>query len=58
MQAIQKSRLLQFGEQAMSMARRAVALLLKVLETAVHTSPAHRPTLSQGTEEYDVPDAS
>jgi hypothetical protein len=35
-----------------------LSLPVDALETAIHSLPAHRPALSQGLEEYDVPDPS
>jgi len=59
MQYLPKSRLLRFVEQAFHLAQRLRRpLLLEVLKMTLHTPPAHRSTLSQSSEEHDVPDAS
>ncbi|SDX29316.1 hypothetical protein SAMN05443574_12519 [Haloarcula vallismortis] len=54
MQALPKSRLFRFVEQAFHLAPESCRpLLLEVLKTALHTPSAHRFTLPQSSEKHD-----
>jgi hypothetical protein len=57
-EAVPKSRLLQFVEQAMHLARRTVARYSSRFFKPVHTPPARHLALSQSTERHDRQDAS
>ena len=57
MQAFPKSRLLWFVEEGITWLGELCPLLVEILEMPIYTLLAHRLALSQGAEEYDVPDA-